>query len=99
MKTRAKSKSKPKAPTASKVPKAPKASIEPTALKVEVTKPIVHKMSFFDSLKQEKETDMGVQEIVSLFEKLDIALDDPLGGYLFYLMDCNDSTKITKQQF
>lgn len=42
---------------------------------------------------------MGIEDIIAMMEKLDVDLADPLGGYLFYLMKVNDSTRITKEQF
>ena len=51
----------------------------------------------FETLKPKGEVEMGINEIVAFMEKINVELTDPLGGYLFFLMKCADSTKITKE--
>jgi hypothetical protein len=53
----------------------------------------------FESLKPKGQVDMEINEIVEFMGKINVDLTDPLGGYLFFLMKCGDSTKITKEEF
>lgn len=65
---------------------------------VVTTQKVVNKDNkLFDSLKPKNQPEMGIDEIVAFMEKLEIDISDPLGGYLFYLMKCADSTRIVKE--
>ena len=63
------------------------------------SQPVQAKTNIFDTLKPQGQAEMGIDEIVSFMEKIQVELNDPIGGYIFFLMKVTDSTQITKEQF
>ena len=63
------------------------------------TKPATVKGDLFEELMDKNSNKIEQDQMIALFEKLEVAMDDTIIGYLMYIMRCKTNGEINKEEF
>ena len=61
--------------------------------------PVTAKTDLFEELMDKNSNKIEQDQMIALFEKLEVAMDDTIIGYLMFIMRCKTNGEINKEEF